>query len=273
MRMDLPPGVTPEQLSRWQTQEEVRRRLLERFRRVPPATALLIGAIVAFHLATGVDDWLSGRITGSGRPAGLYDVLLGSRSPEGLVAWGANAFGSVTAGEWWRLPAAIFLHGDVVHVTLNCVALFGLGRLCEAVFGPGRFLALFLASGMAGSILTHLGGTELSVGASGGVFGLMGAGVVFGRRFRSALPPSVRPVFGRGLVPWLLINILIGLSVQRIDNLGHLGGLLGGSLLALGAGSPVVPGAEGGRHAPAVLAFLVALCLGWTFAGMLGHRF
>jgi len=271
--MDLPPGVTPEQFSRWVTQEEVRRRLLARFRRVPPATALLVAAIVIVHVATGVDDWLCGRIVGLGRLAGPYDVLLGSRSPEGLVAWGANAFASVAAGERWRLPASVLLHGDAMHIALNCVALFGLGRLCEAVFGPGRFLALFLASGIAGATLTHLGGTELSVGASGGVFGLMGAGVVFGRRFRTALPPSVRPVFGRGLVPWILINVLIGFSVPRIDNLGHLGGLLGGALLALILGSPVIPGAEGGRRTPVVLAFLVALCLGWTLAGMVGHRF
>ena len=271
--MDPPPGVTPEQLSRWLIQEEVRRRLLAGIRRIPPATTLLVAAIVLVHLATGLDDWLSGRFTGSGRPAAVYDVLFGSRSPEGLVAWGANAFGSVVAGERWRLPASVFLHGDVLHVTLNCVALFGLGRLCEAVFGPARFLALFLASGFAGATLTHLGGTELSVGASGGVFGLMGAGVVFGRRFQASLPPSVRPIFGRGLVPWILVNILIGFSVPRIDNLGHLGGLHGGSLLALVAGSPVVPGAEGSRRTPVVLAFLVALCLGWTFAGMIGHRF
>ncbi|MBN1335038.1 MAG: rhomboid family intramembrane serine protease [Deltaproteobacteria bacterium] len=271
--MDPPPGVTPEQYSRWQTQEEVRSRLLSSFRRIPPATVLLLAALGIVHLVTGADDWLCGRMVGAGRQAALYDVLLGSRSPEGLVAWGANAYGSVASGEHWRLPASVFLHADVLHIGLNGVALFGLGRLCEAVFGPGRFLALFLASGIAGATLTHLGGTDLSVGASGGVFGLMGAGVVFGRRFRTSLPPSVRPIFGRGLVPWIFVNILIGLSVPRIDNLGHMGGLLGGALLALILGSPVVPGAEGYRRTPVILAFGIALCLGWTLAGMIGHRF
>ncbi len=74
----------------------------------------------------------------------------------------------------------MFLHGDGLHILLNALALWALGRLCEALYGPARFLWLFLMSGICGACFSWLGGNESSVGASGGIFGLMGAAITPG---------------------------------------------------------------------------------------------
>jgi membrane associated rhomboid family serine protease len=262
-------------------QQLVLERLRGAFRRFPPVTTSLVVVITLVHLLVGLDDWLVGRELFDGRTAGLYDALLGARSVEGSLIWGANDVPSVAAGEWWRLCSAVFLHADLLHLALNMLALFGLGRLCEAVYGPSRFLALFVLTGIAGSLLSFAGrapfveGGEvaaLSVGASGAVFGLMGAGVVYGRRFRRALPGSVRQVFWKGLMPWIVLNIFIGITVPRIDNLGHMGGLFSGAALAMLLGSPIIPGAEGSRRRAALLTFGVTLILGFTLAAMVMNR-
>jgi len=168
----------------------------------------------------------------------------------------------------------VFLHAGFFHLALNMLALFGLGRLCEAVYGPKRLLGLFLVSGLLGSVLSHIGGTELSVGASGAVFGLMGAGVVFGMRSRQKLPLPLRSVFGRGLMPWVVLNLVIGMSVPRIDNLGHLGGMLGGAACALFFGDRLVPGREGSPRLLRVSTGIGIGLLAWTLlqmAGAVGH--
>ncbi|MFH1468476.1 MAG: rhomboid family intramembrane serine protease [Pseudomonadota bacterium] len=258
-------------------QEQVRQRLLAALRGVPPATTALVVGVALVHLGVGLGDWLHGRALAGGHIAGLYDVLLGERSGEGLLRWGANDLDGVGQGALWRLPASTFLHANALHLALNGLALFGLGRLSEAIWGRARFLALFLAAGVGGAALSHLGRAltdaggdvaSLSVGASGAIFGLMGAGVVFGRRFRRQLPRPARDLFWRGLVPWIALNLFIGITVPRIDNLGHLGGLAVGALGALLLGSPVIPGAEGHRWATPLLAFLCAALLGWTAGSM-----
>jgi membrane associated rhomboid family serine protease len=262
-------------------QQQVLERLRAGFRSTPPITTALVVIISLVHLSVGLDDWLVGRALFDGRTAGLYDVLLGARSEQGLMLWGANHVEAVSRGELWRLPASVFLHADLLHIFLNMLALFGLGRLCEAVYGPWRFLTLFLLTGLCGALLSWLGRApiltdaevaSMSVGASGAVFGLMGAGVVFGRRFRAVLPGPVRQIFWRGLMPWIVLNIFIGITVPRIDNLGHMGGLFSGALLALVLGSPVIPGAEGRRRGTVTLAFAMMIVLGWTFGSMILNR-
>jgi rhomboid protease GluP len=269
-----PPPTVP-------VQEQVRQRLVRSFQRFPPVTSTLVLVIVAVHLLVGVDDWLMARSLFDDHTAGLYDVVFGARSIEGAQLWGANDVEAVAQGEAWRLLASVFLHADLLHIALNMLALFGLGRLCEAVFGRTRFLALFLLTGLAGALLSFLGRApfidnaevaSISVGASGAIFGLMGAGVVYGKRFGRQLPPPLRQVFWRGLMPWIVLNVFIGITVPRIDNLGHFGGLFSGALLALVLGSPIIPGSEGRRGAATALLFLSATLLGWTGCCVLMNR-
>ncbi len=256
-------------------QQVVLERLRGRFRKLPPVTTGLVAVIVFIHLLVGLDDWLLGRELFEGRTAGVYDIIFGARSTAGALLWGANDIEGVASGELWRLMASVFLHADLLHLALNMLALFGLGRLCEAVYGPSRFLALFVLTGLAGAVLSFGGRAmaadevaSMSVGASGAVFGLMGAGVVYGRRFRRVLPAPVRQIFWKGLMPWIVLNVFIGITLPRIDNLGHMGGLFSGALLALLLGSPIIPGAEGSRRTATALTFAMALIIGVTFASM-----
>ena len=128
-----------------------------------------------------------------------------------------------------------------MHILLNGLALYGLGRLCESVYGPVRFLWLFLVAGVCGSTLSWLGGNTASVGASGSIFGLMGACIVFGYRYRLVLPPHIGEIFRKKLLPWVGLNLFIGVIIPFIDNLGHVGGLVGGAIMAQLLSNRVIP--------------------------------
>jgi rhomboid protease GluP len=200
----------------------------------------------------------------------IHPITLQPFYPEwenALMVFGARSTYEITElGQVHRLLSCVFLHGGGMHLALNMVALFGLGRLCEATYGRTRFLWLFVFSGLCGSLLSLNGGVGLSVGASGSVFGLLGAGVIFGFRYRNELPAPLKAIFGRGLLPWVLLNIVIGLNVPRIDNLGHMGGLAGGAFLALVMGNQVVRGERGNKRTEQVL---LAVSLGLlVFTGL-----
>ncbi len=196
--------------------------------------------------------------------AGLPWPLLawGPRQPEVLLLLGARQDLAI-ASQPWRLLSCALLHGGPLHLLLNGLALYGLGRICEAIYGPVRLLALFLGSALAGSVLSWLGGVPLSVGASGAVFGLLGAGMVFGLRFRRQLPVELQRVLGWSLAPWIALNLAIGLlPMLPIDNLAHVGGLIGGAVLGLLLRDKVV--GEGGHpRLTAALALVCATTLGW----------
>jgi membrane associated rhomboid family serine protease len=127
----------------------------------------------------------------------------------------------VAAGEWWRLFTAGFLHSGPVHIALNMIALYILGRELEPLLGRIRFTAIYLISLLGGSTSVVLFGETPVVGASGAVFGLMGAiGVVV---LRLKLNP--RPV-----LMIIALNIFISVTVPNISLLGHLGGLVIGAI-------------------------------------------
>jgi rhomboid protease GluP len=204
----------------------------------PWMTRGIVGLVVAIHFYVGVRMWLAHR-------TGLVGVLLGQRDLATLDAVGAMRGLRVSGGEYWRLVSCILLHGSGMHILLNAIALFALGRLCESVYGPVRLLFLFMMSGIGGSLLSWAGGNANSVGASGAIFGLMGAAIVFGFRFQKELPPMAGELFRKRLLPYVGLNLLIGLMVPFIDNLAHVGGLVGGSLLALVLRNRVIPRKEG----------------------------
>ena len=131
---------------------------------MPVVTVGLLVVIGLAHLLAGLIGFSEGRIT-------LAGIIVGDRPTSTLVFMGAMFGPKVGAGEVWRLVSCLFLHGDGTHILLNGIALYGLGRLCESVYGPTRFLWLFLFAGMSGSTLSFLGGNVASVGASGSIFG------------------------------------------------------------------------------------------------------
>lgn len=181
--------------------------------RVAPLTWLLLGAIVAvFGL-----ELLSGA-TADGRV---------------LVRLGANVPELVWEGQWWRLITAMFLHGGVLHLLLNAWALYQLGGLFEAWMGSGRMALTYFATGIAGSLasLFFLRG-GISVGASGAIFGVLGALVGILVRRRDRLRPQAKQLLAQ-LLMWAGINVFLGFSTPNIDNAAHLGGAAAGVALGL----------------------------------------
>jgi membrane associated rhomboid family serine protease len=134
--------------------------------------------------------------------------------------------GGLADGEWWRLITAAFLHGSLIHVGLNMLVLWIVGAPVERAIGRGRFLALYIVSGLAGSagalLITP---TEPTVGASGAIFGIMGALLVIEYL-------QTRQLAGQALM-LIGINLLFTLSIPGISIGGHLGGLVGGILATL----------------------------------------
>lgn len=166
---------------------------------------------------------------------------------------------AVGAGEWWRIFTAGFLHAGLFHLAFNMLALYVLGELLEPRLGAARFLALYLASlacGALGALLLAPNG--VTVGASGAVFGLMGAAAVI--TWREGIP-----LFESGLGAWILLNLLITFLVPRISIGGHLGGLVGGALAAWLLGRSGRFGLRG--HAALLpVALIIALALAGAIA-------
>lgn len=218
------PRFTPEARRRARLRARTLRRFWWALGAPPRMTRVLVLGLVAVHLATGLADGLAGR-------AAWLDTLWGERSAATLAAFGGRHRDRVAAGELWRLVSYGLLHANLLHLAVNALALHGLGRLAEVVWGRWRTALVFLAAVAGGGLLAQAGGARLSVGASGGVFGLMGALAAFGVVGRAGMPRRLRHVFTRRLVPWIGLNLGLGLLLPFIDNLGHVGGLLTGALV------------------------------------------
>ena len=136
---------------------------------------------------------------------------------------------SLDRGDWWRLLTAAFLHYGPFHLIMNMLALYWFGSLLEERIGSGRFLMLYVASGLAGStgaLLWSNGFLTPTVGASGAIFGILGAGLV--------LEQQRDYVFGGSALGVIVINFVLTFSISSISKGGHIGGLVGGILCALG---------------------------------------
>lgn len=241
------------------------RRFETGYRLRPPVTRILVTAFVGIHLLTGLFDRAAGRTDSWG-------VVFGERSTEVLADAGGRVATLVEQGQLWRLWTCGFLHADALHLFFNATAMWGLGRVCEAVFGSVRTLWVFLLAVIGGSVLSQLGGTPASVGASGGIFGLMGALLVFGRRRRQDMDAELRAAFGRRLWPWVILNLAIGVFFPFIDNLGHVGGLVTGALAALLVDDVVTRDTDSPSHTRRAMALASAVLLLVGLVGVLTNR-
>ena len=128
-------------------------------------------------------------------------------------------------GEPYRLLTGMFLHGGVMHIFFNMIVLWQVGSVLERTLGHGKYLALYLTSGLAGALASamFLDLYTISVGASGAIFGLMGAYAVIAQKLRAR---------DQQMVVWIGINLVIGFLVPGIDWHAHIGGLIAGSIFA-----------------------------------------
>lgn len=130
-----------------------------------------------------------------------------------------------------RLFTPMFLHGGIGHLMMNCYSLRNIGPSVESLFGPHRFLATYVVSGVAGNVLSAMMTPNPSVGASGAIFGLIGAYYVFLQRNQIFFGASGE----RGMESvqkTLFMNLVFGISSRNIDNWGHIGGAMGGATMA-----------------------------------------
>jgi rhomboid protease GluP len=180
---------------------------------LPPATLAIIATLVAVFV------WQSA--------TGAFD------SEAGIVDAGALVRSRVVEGEYWRMLSATLLHGGFDHLFGNCVALYILGIAGEHAVGAWRVLVIYVASGLAGSFASILAGPGPSVGASGAICGLMGAVVLILYLYRRVYHVRDKEI-GLVLAGWAAYTIFIGAISPHVDNWAHLGGLLGGAVIAVG---------------------------------------
>ncbi len=137
----------------------------------------------------------------------------------------------VKYGEYYRLFTSMFLHGNIIHLASNMYALYILGNQIESFLGKYKFLIIYFFSGMTASLLSCLASFS-SLGASGAIFGLLGALLYFGYNFRLYFGNVIL----RQIIPVVLFNLLIGFTFSGINNLAHIGGLIGGLFITMGLG-------------------------------------
>jgi membrane associated rhomboid family serine protease len=183
----------------------------------PTVTYVLIGICVLF--------WIGTVLAGGGENGKAYVDL--------ELIGGAQTFTGdwigVSQGEYWRLVTGGFLHAaNPLHILFNMYILYWIGRMLEPMLGHARFLALYFTSLLAGSFgaLLFSPANQGTVGASGAVFGLMAAAFVM-QHARGINP------WQSGIGPIILLNLALGFIIPNVSIGGHIGGLVGGALVAL----------------------------------------
>lgn len=195
--------------------------VLEEARQAPVSVALFAANVAMFLWM-----WVSG-----------IDAI--SPTTRDVLELGANSGAHVADGEWWRLLACMFLHGGLVHLIVNMWSLRILGPFVESLYGHATFGVIYVLAGAGGSIASCLWNPlGVSVGASGAIFGSLGAIIAFFLSHRRSLPtPVFRSMMQRiGLM--LLLNLYLGFSIPQIDNAAHMGGLVTGIVCGFAAWRP-----------------------------------
>jgi rhomboid protease GluP len=192
------------------------------------------------------------------RMRGPFEVLsptlraLNDLGMTGALAW--------HLGQWWTLITAIYLHGGLLHILFNILWVRQLGPEVETVYGRARLVVIFTAGGVAGFLLSDFVGVPFTIGASGSIFGLLGALVAYGRQRGGTFGAMVFRRYGQ----WALILFVMGFLLSGVNNFAHAGGFVGGLLVGLCLSSTEhrpETGLDYGLAAGAVLLTLIAFGL------------
>jgi rhomboid protease GluP len=182
-----------------------------------------------------------------------------------LLRFGADEQLHVASGEYWRLVTSMFLHIGWVHLAWNTYASVGWCTAVERVLGKGRFLVIYLASGIGGACVSALAHRVTSAGASGAMFGIVGATLAIRYRQLGSFHAFTRDRFVRANLVNMAIWTVIGLTAVSMDNFAHGGGLVVGTAAALAATSRRRRAAAWASVGAATLALVVlAARPGWT---------
>jgi rhomboid protease GluP len=157
----------------------------------------------------------------------LKMFLMGG-SVKSIVQWGGDAAVLVSQGQSWRLVSAIFIHIGIIHLLFNSYALIFIGPLLEELLGRERFLVIYIATGVLGFVVSNAYNNPVHVtaGASGAIFGLIGAGIILSRKWA-----AWGSLLKEQLVHWAIYGLVYGI-ILRANNAAHVGGFLSGMGLA-----------------------------------------
>lgn len=161
-------------------------------------------------------------------PAAYLSGNIFSFSNEALIFLGAKENTLIQNGQYYRLFTCMFLHGGIVHIISNMYSLYAIGPFIEEIYGKYKYLFIYILSGIAASIFSYLFSPAVSIGASGAIFGLLGAMLVFALKNRK----RINKKFLSNIISVIFINLIIGATLPGIDNFAHLGGLIGGVILS-----------------------------------------
>lgn len=214
---DEPPGQQPEVFTTGAPPPQ-RTRLSLPLSRPRAVYVLLVINIVMYGLTQLLAFGLRGSAQSLGDPYSLALLALGAK-------WGP----AIEAGQYWRFLTPMVLHGGIIHLAFNSYALYALGPETERVFGTWRFLAIYLIAGFAGTLASYIRSPGLSIGASGAIFGLIGALAAFFYRAKALIGAEASRQQVTQLVSMAAINIVLGFTIPTIDNAAHIGGMLAGA--------------------------------------------
>lgn len=210
-----------------------------------PVTFALISACVLVYVGVAY----------AGSVAGTAPLNVGLVNQPGVVLLrGALVPELVARGEYWRLLSSVFLHSGAIHLGFNMLSLYYLGSFVEESFGRGRFLALYILSGISGGVAYLYFGdfTGPAVGASGAIFGLLGG--VMGYSLRRGTFSWQNPII-RQLLILTALNLYLGFTIPNISNTAHIGGLIGGGVF----GWLTAPTVYARKRLPAATPLLIVL--------------
>ena len=186
----------------------------------PIVTYILIAICTLLYLITGI------------KSNNLFDINLNVLYDYGALV-NFNMMDK-NPSELYRLITSLFLHAGLIHFLCNMYSLYIIGREIESFFGRIKYIIIFIMSGIIGNLLTmpFMQDRVISIGASGAIFGLLGSLLYFGYHYRVYLSSALR----NQIVPIIVLNLLIGISISGINNFAHIGGLIGGVLVTKAVG-------------------------------------
>jgi rhomboid protease GluP len=187
----------------------------------------LIRIIIYVNIGMYLLSWLiHPRMLG----AGLNPLRLFSPDQNTLAALGATGTLLMNrGGGWWTLLTANYLHGSILHIFFNMMALYQIGPLIAQMYGAYRFLAIYTLSGVIGFWISYIAGIPLTIGASAALCGLIGAALYYGKSRGGMFGQAVYKQVGG----WALFILLFGFMVPGINNWAHIGGMAAGAATGL----------------------------------------
>jgi rhomboid protease GluP len=222
-------------------------------------TALIAAAAIVLYVVALAIDWRAALA-----PRGIMSLL--APSSRALFTLGMTGGLAWTHGHWWTLLSATFLHGGILHIVFNVYWIRSLGPAVEEIYGPARTFIIFVVAGAAGFLLSNVLSGAPTIGASGAVFGLLGALLAHGRR-------AGRSLMTRQIWSQALILFLFGFLMPGVNNYAHGGGFAGGYaaavLLGAGVGRREGPGTQVLAFVAALLSLAAVLYSAFTFGPVL----